>query len=59
MERNGTGWELFDLMLRLTLLEWSVREFRVDGAHGEMDEIWRKRFRYYVMNSDSFILRGR
>lgn len=56
LERNGTDAGLFGLMLELTLLEWSVREFRSSGTTGEMDIIWRTRFLYHMNNRDRFIL---
>jgi hypothetical protein len=55
MERNGAGADLFGLMLELTLLEWSVREFAGSGESGEMDRIWRSRFLYYIGNRDRFV----
>jgi len=58
MERSGADTGLFGLMLELTLLEWSVREFRASGTAGEMDSVWRMRFLYCMNNRDRFILRG-
>jgi len=59
IEQNGVSDAVFDLMIELNLLEWSVREYAASGNAGEMDRIWRKRFLYYMNNRDRFMIRSR
>ena len=58
MSRNNMDKELFLLLLELTLLEWSTREYSISGQAGRLDEIWRRRLNFYVKNKDRIIFQG-
>ena len=55
--KNKIEQPLFNLMLELTLLEWSTKEYSISGAANEQDRIWRRRFVYYMKNRERFILK--
>lgn len=56
IHKNRMESGLFLLLLELTLLEWSTREYVLSGKTGEMDRVWNERFLYLIKNRDRIIL---
>ena len=53
MEAIGWDKNLLSMLLEMTLLEMSMREFIAYGRHSKIDEISKKMFLYTIRNEDS------